>query len=246
MLLDCCRWTTFEGSEYDDLPQIVCKVCFGRLKQSWLFVSSICDAQQRLLSYMHNGVIESIEIQSLIGDDSMCVAFDFKTDDDDKISTNYDCDDNDHIDGEGNFENIEINDEFNAADANDSVESQKPQQCRKSELNDAEVVTLSSIVVDKRFKLLKHIHKDERNTDGTITLEGVQRLQLLDWTILKYRCFLCKSIEECTSALRRHIREQHFHEEFRYFCVICSKEFQFPGSLSRHVMNCHFRYLEHW
>lgn len=253
MLMDCCRWATFEASEYDNLPKIVCTRCFNRLKSCWRFANSVADAQQRLLDHWHDVSIEATKVDhtgaALVEDDATCVAFEFKMDVGDIC-----------YDVAGNASTKES--KSDADDGHDSTESQRDRRplldandsdsesdaARIAAIRGPEDFAPPSVLRDKTYKILEHVRNEECNADGTIAPNGVARLRLADWTIVKYRCYLCQTILATSSELRRHMRDDHCNHESKYLCQFCRKPLASRRSkaLPSHVQQVHLPYLDHW
>lgn len=253
MLLDCCRWSKFEGVEYENLPKIVCKACFVRLKQSWSFANSVASAQQFLLDVS----------TAFAEEESTCVAFDLKmemeinssndagiasivdvdhSDADDKHS--YTDDRNSYTDD--NIDRDSLPDNANQNIVDNADRNNDVQQGGIDSMETEEMLPL--LIGDHTYKLMDHIRKEECNSDGTISIAGVRRLQLFDYSMLKLRCHVCEASEESLTTLRQHIRDKHPDATcFLYICVFCKKKFDTKSSkIYRHMRRQHLRYLEHW
>lgn len=255
MLLDCCRWMAFEAGEYDNLPKIVCRSCFITLKESWQFSCNVARAQQYLLDYLGSSASDNVETiaETLVEDESTCMAFEFKMEEaNNELDANYaveqsDGGDDTHLydvkfDNDLSFDGIDQN------NADSSDEKIQPKSKSSKTNKNTDDFALPNIVVDRKYQLMEHVDKAECNADGTIALEAVQRLQLMDWTIVKYRCYICQKIVTNSMTLKRHLREEHPGEAYKYSCIFCSKIMATSRStsLTRHVKKTHLRYLEHW
>lgn len=253
MLLDCCRWATFEGSEYEHLPVNVCKSCFSHLKLSWYFANKVANAQQALLDlWTTTMAIKDEPHTDPLADDQMGA----------QLATIQ------MPPGPGIRHNIRQH-LAKASTPKDSdganglriapVQSVDPHFDHWSDYGDAsdesEHRTASAIEIsadhfemDPNFQLLKQLRKGDGNRDGTIKPEAVQRLRLLDWSFIKYPCYICGNSLSNVVQLKRHVQEKHPNESFAVTCVFCHKK-QFSESTNRmknHITEAHLPYLKLW
>lgn len=303
MLLDCCRWSAFEGDAYADLTTIVCKTCYASLEQSWQFAKAVANTQQYLL-----------DISSAIGDEeSTCVAFDLGTEaslpdaaetaealsstadtaaapsnvaetveiastaaeavevptkaaaavktltlaieavvslsEDAEIArlfgeTDHSEADDAHSYVDDNFDRGSLADE--PMPANDIVDDFADGPESEPEAMEADEM-LPLRIDDRTYKIVDHLRKEECNADGTVTLAGVQRLQLLEWSLFQLRCHVCDYQAADGLYLRRHIRYRHPDAPpYTHCCILCKKDYPTTGKIYRHLRRSHLRYLEHW
>lgn len=255
MLLDCCQWTTFEGSEYANLPHIVCKTCFSSLQQSWQFANNVVNAQQRLLDSFKNTVSEQgeMELQPWLDDGAPCVAFDFKMDigynesnDDDGNANDQFNADNDYMDDNYANENYDRDSSSEENDQNDFNLQENEKPAVRIEATETKEFALPSVETGPKYNLMDHILPEECNADGTINPAAIERLQLPNWSIVQYHCYICKAISTSSMELRQHMNEEHPHDEVRFACIFCTRSSGQSKRFPDHVRNRHLRYLIHW
>lgn len=89
--------------------------------------------------------------------------------------------------------------------------------------------------------------KNGCNPDGSLTGEMIERLQLVNWSLLQEICWQCKFVASDRKMLRMHIRTEHPLDEVRTICTLCpNKSFSSRYPLMRHTQSEHFPYLEFW
>lgn len=86
---------------------------------------------------------------------------------------------------------------------------------------------------------------EDRNEDGTITENGLQKLPLDTWKDQKWDCWNCGKTFSKASDLLLHINENH-QSIVRYFCFECSKLFNKYSSFVSHVRSKHKPHLKYW
>lgn len=254
MLLDCCRWATFEGSEYEHLPANVCKSCFSLLKLSWYFANKVANAQRVLLDHWTTTMaIEDEPSTDPLVDDRMgakLATIQTASDPDirDEICQNLEKalppQDTDGANGLRIAAVQSIDPDFdqwsNYDDDSDESEHRAPNAIEK---------TPDDFEMDPNFQLLKHLRKGDGNRDGTIKPEAVQRLRLLDWSFIKYPCYICQNSLPNPVQLKRHVNEKHPNERFATTCVFCyRKQFSYGNVniMKHHISEAHLPYLKLW
>lgn len=248
MLIDCCRWSTFESSEYESLPKNVCMDCLQILQQSWRFADSVARAQQQLLSELNavdkveddlnDLTVDDIDFQAIIPE-TQYAAFDLQSNENeikfaDVALSNYQSDDDD-ADGFGDFDDV------------GKIKSDEESIVDEDLLNnDVDVVDYNEM--SPEFKLLEHITQEERRPDGTIAPEAIQRLRLHDWTFVKYCCYICDDRLPSCTLLKNHLSKEHPKQEMKQFCMLCSwsNSIAHAQTFARHITKHHLPYLEHW
>lgn len=247
MLIDCCRWSTFESREYENLPKVVCSNCLRTLQQCWQFAGSVAQAQRKLLASIDTGKVENVldefavaenSFQAIVSD-ATCVAFDLQSDEVEikfselePLNCPYDDESADDIDDFLDIGNIKSDD---SSSEQDELASTVAEDDSYNEMN-------------PDFILMEHVGEDERRPDGTIAPEAIQRLRLHDWTFVKYCCYICNErLSTCTS-LKNHFREEHPEHEMKQFCMLCDwkKSSMHAQTFSRHLVKNHLPYLKHW
>lgn len=246
MLMDCCRWATFEASEYDNLPKIVCTRCFNHLKSCWQFANSVADAQQRLLDYWNDVTREATKADhtdgALIEDDATCVAFEFKMDIGDIC---YDVAENtstkagkpDADDGHDNTER-QCDQSPGAADTYDS--NSEPDADGIAAIRGPDDSAAPSVLMDTHRK-----GGDERvsflcdtcgNESDTMKQFHLHRRLHRDSVARTFECFMCRRTLTNIESLKLHIRSHVATEENRFNCTACAASFARKDALKRHEL----------
>lgn len=254
-LIVCCQWNKIEETECNEMPQNVCDSCFTNLNQSWNFAEHVKRAQIELYSKFVNGNIGLDAKPEL------------------KIEPKFDCDDDESIFPDAlNYSNlIELKLETNTQsysplsigeqaidfDPMDQIDQMDDSDEFNGTTNDVEASICTNIIVSDKQKtatmkfnernFLKSFEKNDRNTDGSVKLEAIQRLGLDNWSIIQYKCYLCKVQLNDHYDWRSHIKIEHPGEEFRHLCNICNvKHYQQRKPLLKHVISNHRRYFKYW
>lgn len=251
-LIVCCQWNAIGETQFNEMPQNVCASCYTSLNQSWKFAGRVKFAQIELYSKLMNGNIAlDAELEP-------------------KIEPKLDYDDNEDAIRNAlvqpNF--IELKPETDMqvysplnmeeqTDDFDPMDQTNDFDCSK---NDVEPAINTNIIVRKidldkphiapefiERTFLKSIAKNDRNTDGSIKLEAIQRLGLDNWSIIQFKCYLCKLQLPDNYELRSHIKIEHPGHPFRHLCNICNiKHYKQRKPLFKHVISNHRRYFEFW
>lgn len=254
-LIICCQWNRIEETQYSGMPQNVCASCFASLNQSWNFAERVRHAQIELYSKLVNGNI----------------ALDAKPEL--KIEPKLDCDDDENALSTALIHSnyielkvetdipsnspLSVDEQTNDFDPMDQIDDFDDFDCTK---NDVEPEINANIIIreidnvkpqiapkfdEKLF--LKSFEKTDRNTDGSVKLEAIQRLGLDNWSIIQYKCYLCKLQLVDHYEWRSHIKIEHPGQPFRHLCNICNaKDYQQRKPLFKHVISNHRRYFKFW
>lgn len=244
-LIVCCQWNTIDGTQQsNEMPQNVCASCFTSLNQSWNFAKRVRDAQIELYSKL------------LKRND----AFDCELDDENALPNQ--CIQPNYIELKEEtdmqtFSPLSMDEQTNDFDRMEQIDDFDDFDCAK---NDVEPAINTNIIVceidsDKPQKttefnernFLKSIEKSDRNTDGSIKLGVIQRLGLDNWSIIQYKCYLCKVQLPDHYEWRSHIKIEHPGQPYRHLCNICNiKEYKQRKPLFKHVISNHRRYFKYW
>lgn len=245
-LIACCQWNTFNEIDSKKLPQNVCNDCFQSLQQCWEFSEQIRCAQFELMSKLLNEV--EIEMKTdatqneFLNESAKSDEFPENSGSDAEFAASSDEQHSDHID-------------FDVTDYQDNTT--KLQEACIIEPNEVEVS--ENIVVDERDEkcnksisfnernFLEVISLEDRNNDGTVKPDAIQRLGLENWTIVQYRCYLCQTRLSDRYEWRNHMKLEHPGHRMKHLCNICNvKDYTVRKPLLRHIMNQHRRYFKHW
>lgn len=254
-LIVCCQWNVInvvDENHSDQMPQDVCVSCLQSLQNSWDFAEQVKHAQIELKSKLTDPHEFNFKPEP---------AFEFECCDevDDDTLSNGDAEPNfvdlkveeyspmgsvaDHNDDFDDFDD-DKNEKAQAKVGVSSIDTEEPPE--PNALNEPEEKKLQTLKLDAE-NFLEAIGKEDRNADGTIKLEAVQRLELDNWTILQYVCYLCKTLVPDHYEWRKHIKVEHPALPYRHLCNVCNAiHYSDRKPLYRHVINKHRGYLKFW
>lgn len=249
-LIACCQWVTLNHPKSEELSKNVCISCFQELQQSWDFAERIRNAQFQLLSQLINA--NKLEKES---DDSQDISSNKSENSRDlgEFDTNSDSELNRLCSfGDVNTDSIVQTTNFKTDDNSDSdIETKQILVSENDNLplihniKHEELVAKQSISNANNF--LNAISEDDRNDDGTIKPEAIERLKLGNWTLLQHQCYLCPLQFSDYSEWRDHILTEHPEKPFKHACIICDdKVYSTREPLKRHIANNHQRHLKYW
>lgn len=250
-LIACCRWSSFDEIDSEKLPKDVCINCVENLQRCWEFSEQIRCAQHELISKLLNKVQiemetddnqsgfshESIKSNDLDFDESPASP----ASDTESTASSHD----NHLD---TIEYDETDHQDNVNDLEESFiierhEIEAPENIVAEEQDDK---SKPSIPFNGR-NFSEAISKEDRNNDGTVKPEAIQRLGLENWTIVQYRCYLCQTRLSDRYEWRNHMKIEHPGHRIKHLCNICNvKEYTVRKPLLRHIMNQHRHYFKHW
>lgn len=224
-LIDCCRWKLYDNYETYNLPQRICNACFKNLERSWAFAESVTQAQQELL-------IRAVDSKPLVLLEIECA---------DTIENKLD-----HI------EEIKVslsphnvfNYEYDFEETMPETSNYKRMTTKGNESNELETKGIkykNRLDIDQLLALLS---ENDKNEDGTINKEKILELDLDDWSMVKWRCCVCKSIHENTRQLKAHFERNHTTDSLRLLCSFCNSSFGGRRSVLRHIIKKHRPYLK--
>lgn len=97
------------------------------------------------------------------------------------------------------------------------------------------------------FNLLEQFLPDDRNVNGTVKMEAIERLGLDSWASVQFRCYICLKELYDFYELRIHMNAAHRGNPVRHFCNICNlKHYAKRKSLRNHIISMHRRYFKLW
>lgn len=254
-LIICCQWNTVNEAQSDGMPQEVCESCYRNLHRSWIFAEKVRSAQCELYSRLikqNNAPDVGQETKSeteidfdVIGSNNL----EFKVERDMQTYSPLrmlqpidDFDDFDSVKKEKD-EKQSFNNEENDTDIMLNVQIEKDIANTIVEVDEK----LQKISKFNEITFLKSIEENDRNTDGTIKLDAVQRLELDNWSIIQYKCYLCKVQLPDHYEWRSHIKLEHPGQSFRHLCNICNlKHYVQRKPLFKHVISNHRRHFKYW
>lgn len=263
-LIDCCQWIEpYTGIEY---PQNVCAPCAKRLDQSWKFTEAVKGAQIELDHLINQHRQDIIFIKEDEGGEAVKVEPDYLSDIDFTVSevvapekaeffhfsVNAEEDTSD-------FEWPDNNDDDWGADDDDAgggdLQSDIPIDLLNEESNvdvkenDTGDDIKKNNCMKRRQEFINQIGAEWRLDDGKILPDRIMELKLCDWSVYKFKCWLCKLLVDTGELLRAHFNETHSDSSIKWECSICpvgqtitKKQWQ----LQVHVANQHYPHLFYW
>lgn len=270
-LIDCCQWIEpYTGTEY---PQNVCDPCAKRLDQSWKFAEAVKSAQIELDHLLNQQRQDIIFIKGDEGDEVVKVEPDYLDDIDFAVSEVeapekaefFDF----NVNAEENTSDFEWpdndDDDWGAADAdadddadggvleNDSINLPIDLLSEESNIDEKEIDKSDDLkknnCMQKRQEFINQIKADARLDDGKILPDRIMELKVCDWSIYKFKCWVCQLLVGTGELLRTHFKEKHSDSPIKWECSICpvgqtvAKEL---WQLQIHVANQHYPHLFYW
>ncbi|XP_055314070.1 zinc finger protein 317-like [Sitodiplosis mosellana] len=228
-LIDCCRWKSFDPYETYNLPRLICNSCLKNLEKSWAFAESVAQAQQELLAQMaETKPTVLLEIESV------------------------DTVDNKNVPSEEYIEEIKVSlsprDAF-SYEHDFTVDETVPVACNYEDTtSDDNKWNLNAVEAKQKDRIdinvLTLLSENDKNSDGTINKDKVLELDLDDWTMVKWRCCVCKGIFENHRQLKAHFDQKHTEDTLKILCSFCNTSFGKRRSVLRHIVRKHRPYLK--
>lgn len=217
-LIDCCRWNHFkELNTNGNLPEHICIVCLEKLEQCWLFSELVASAQYKLIEILGNNQLTPCDenSQKLEDDTVNEYYYDGSVD----ILSETSAKVNVYVEIVENQQNLSDKDieanpmeyhssecmklEKTAKKLNKNIRRHKNQSINESgkkmsqrDFNQNEGDPCTN--VEKSFHSLNFVNNfprllklEERNDDGTVNSDAIQRLGLVNWMVLQHQCWIC-------------------------------------------------------
>lgn len=241
-LIDCCRWHLYE--DYKNLPEHICHSCFKSLEASWIFAENVALAQQKLLETFESAIkVETTYVEPEINEPANKEIIDEDVKDIEISCTPIDFGASDDYDYSQNLSDID-NADFDSIEIPEPV----PSVSEKKESVTSDNVQFTQPMTPFDFDLLSVLTDDDRNADGTIKLEKIEKLNLEDWSKLYYPCWVCNATHFDNVALKDHISSEHPCNEQRIVCPFCSTKIIFSRrtTLYDHMRKHHLPHLKYW
>lgn len=225
-LVACCMWKP--SSEEYTIPQTVCNDCIEQLENVWQFALRISESEQKLIQIVH---FSSNEL-------------DFKQEtpntDHEFIEMNLDVPD----------------DELGVEEASSSASETESEHSKGSR----RVVRKARGVkkkqqVSKLFNISKIVSKDDCNLDGTVTDEGVAKMELSltsfstkTWNDCEFKCNDCDYNAKGFNKFHTHDQTSHspFLMKRSFQCLFCQQVCKRLQSLVVHISYRHLPHLSYW
>lgn len=266
-LIDCCHWIEpYTGIEY---PQNICVPCAKRLDQSWKFNEAVKNAQIELDHLIHQHRQDIIFIKEDEADEVVKVEPDYSSDMDFSVSEVVAPEKAEFLDFRINAE--ENTSDFEWPDNNDDDWGADDDGARGAELeNDSSILPIDLLneecrndvqendtgddvkknnCMKKRQEFIDQIGAEWRLDDGKILPDRIMELKVCDWSVYKFKCWVCKLLVDTGELLRAHFIEAHSDSSIKWECSICpfgqtitKKQWQ----LQVHVANQHYPHLFYW
>lgn len=233
-----CQWAKLNHPQSVEMPKNVCISCFQKLQQSCDFAEQIRNVQSHLLSQLlseNKLEMESDDNQDILSNESenLTGLVEFET--------NPDSESKPIQFGDVYADSIFESSYFKTEDDADIFET-KPIL-----VNESVDIPAGEKSIPYANNFLDSISKDDRNRDGTIRPEAIERLKLGNWTLLQHQCHLCPLQFPDYCEWRDHIQTVHPETPIKHVCTICNgKVYSTREPLKRHIANNHQRHLKYW
>lgn len=94
------------------------------------------------------------------------------------------------------------------------------------------------------------ITDDARLANGQVDAEKIVQLRIGDWSIFRYKCWLCSALCADERLMLQHLADRHPDDEHKWECSLCPKRVE-PSEqagyfLRHHVVRIHYPYLNFW
>lgn len=231
-LIACCRWSLFLGDVNQEFTRRICIDCFQKLEQSWEFAETIAQAQQTFYTF----TIDVKPFLLLHIEQTDCSLNEEKYDTKEEIHEIFDSNDRSSS-PETCFTDIlpqQCSYENSMKCSNDAM--QQSSKCSVEKITDSKL----------NFDLLAVLSDSDRNSDGTVNGTKIAELNLDDWSIVKWNCWICNEIFDKYRILRSHFRRNHSDKTFRLQCALCNAKYTKRHSIHSHIINNHRSYLKFW
>lgn len=277
-LVDCCRWTHFK--EFDSKGNLnsiqhICIVCMEKLEQCWLFAENVASAQYKLIEIIGSSKWSAFDEnaqkfkEDTANDSGERVDTSPKTPA--EIIVYVEIGENQQI----NIQDIDENpiehqsDECIKIDRSTTskkntkkiprVKSQSRDKCEKRShqlklnQNEGDQCTneeklSESLNCVSNFPRILRLH--ERNDDGTVNSDTIQRLGLVNWMVLQHQCSVCFTCFCSNYELKAHFTSEHSLNDLRYMCSMCKStgrnSYRRRAHLLRHTVRKHLPHLKYW
>lgn len=249
-LIDCCRWRLFEDCK--NLPENICNSCFKLLEASWSFAENVAQTQQKLLKNLENVKVETPYLEPEINvpgdrENQYSDDIDNNVKNIEILCTPIDFDTNDDFDYSQDLSDID-NADFGTIAENELEPSISATKDEPKYENKQDIFVQQIPMTPFNFDLLAILSDADRNSDGTINMEKITKLNLEDWSKLHYPCWLCDTIYQDSFALKEHITTVHPGCEQRIVCSFCCPKIIFSRktTLYDHVRKNHLPHLKYW
>lgn len=231
-LIACCMWKP--STENYHIPQTICNDCVEQLENCWQFALRISESEQKLIQIVH---FSSNEL-------------DFK---DEIVNPS-----NEFVEFRGNLLEDEIEgdevDEVDEVSTSASESESDPSKELRSSVRNVRNVKKKP-PVSKICNISKVVSKNECNPDGTITENGMAKLEMhltstttKTWNDCEFKCNDCDY--SAKGFAKFHIHDQTSHSPFlmkRSFpCMFCQQICKRLQSLVVHISYRHLPHLSYW
>lgn len=261
-LVDCCRWTYIKELNADmNLPQQICIVCIEKLEQCWSFAESVANAQYKLIEFIDSTNLVSFDLLNSVDeniqkfDDQTMNDYNYNGNTEDSQINSMQYQANECVAASGEFDlvgkavtNIQrnknhVNNEFDVASS-----SQANIDGNDGDQNAEDEKSFHPSNFVKNF--LRLVDSDDRNVDGTIKTDAIQRLRLVNWMVLQHQCWVCYVCFCSNYELKTHVISEHSKDDLRYMCSMCkqknSRTYRRSSTLHKHIIRKHLAHLKYW
>ncbi|XP_055323674.1 zinc finger protein 37 homolog [Sitodiplosis mosellana] len=221
-LVACCMWKP-SNEEYQ-IPQTVCNDCVDQLENCWKFANRISESEQKLLHLMHFSP-NGLEYKELEPD-------------------------NEFIDVKLNVPEDELEADEVSTSASET-ESDHSRYSRRGSAHKTQRVKRKK-KASKVCSVLKIVSKSECNLDGTITDEGMAKMDLYlaetitrTWNDCEFKCNDCDYSARGFNKFHTHDQTTHsrFPTKRSFPCLYCDQVCKRLQSLVVHISYRHMPHL---
>lgn len=209
---------------------MICKDCFEKLEQCWLFAESVMLAQQKIC--MHTVEVKPIVPLQI---EKLDMPF-IEVADENGIETEI----HEYTESLSPIGNLDF-------DFDDSICQSPPMDDYKSaDTKDLIFTSIEEPTTNIGCDILALLSDDDKNVNGTVNKEKIDQLKLDDWSILKSHCYICKTLFDKHRTFKSHFRTKHPGEVLRFHCTLCNVSTAKRNTLQSHMIKTHRSYLKFW
>lgn len=240
-LKECFDWV--ESSAEKDFPQNVCRTCFFQLNQSWHFINVVKNAQKEIkliVARLQQASINPLEYKT--------VEEEAKYELESEICDEWDASNDEEYLSSAEFGSAkEDGDDNNSSDSkmvSNHVVAGCPIETESVEMSQNPKRFL------KKQEFLCLIPKTAQLDNGEIHPDKIVELNLVDWSAIKYFCWLCSICCDTQELLQKHFEEKHPNDEIKWMCPLCivnkRDPFKTISGLNLHIVSQHYPHLCYW
>lgn len=230
----CCGWSAAENES--QMPSKACDLCVEQLQKSWCFAENVKAAEHKLTKLVR-------ELNQI--DENEPMTFDEMT-----LTTTANT-----VKQEPEICTIQLKGFDHSIDDDDDADARFSDESFHSNGSTLEECTKKIADKTKTFSepFLAALTDEDRLTDGTISVNGVEKLAKLfpdmatiSWTNCVYKCEKCDRTFKGPHNFFAHNRSIHIDEvqSMEFGCFYCNSRHRREYPLSRHMAVEHFQHLK--